>query len=133
MKRIIYTVVFAVLVSGLLFTCGDPESKESCDANDLADQYCSQLDIDLIATFCSDGENNSYYTYDGDKYPCDGVESSTCTAARTAMIAKMKENEPTCITKKSSKENYTAAKTKLSKTAEKLLRNVRLNSMNKGL
>jgi hypothetical protein len=28
MKRIIYTVVFAVFISGLLFTCGDPEPED---------------------------------------------------------------------------------------------------------
>jgi hypothetical protein len=131
MKRLIYTVVFAVFISGLLFTCGDPEPEESCDANDLADDFCSQLDIDLVATFCSDGESNSYYTYNGDKYTCDGVAASTCTDALAAITAKMRTDEPTCFAK-STPENYTAAKTKLSKTAEKLLRNVRLNSMDKG-
>ncbi len=132
MKRITYTVVFAVLVSGLLFTCGDPEPEESCDGNDLADDFCSQLDIDLIATFCSDGENNSYWTYNGETYTCDGVAASTCDDARSAMTEKMRTDQPTCFAK-STEEDFAAAKTKLSKTAEKLLRDVRLNSMDKGL
>ncbi len=131
MKRIIYTVVFAVFISGALFTCGDPEPEESCNAED----YCEKRDdIQVFATFCSDGESNSYYTYNGNKYMCDGVDVSTCTKALADISAQMAKDEPTCFTaKKSSTESVKALKTKLSENAEKLLRNVRLNSMDKGL
>lgn len=133
MKRITFKIVFAVFISGLLFTCGDPETKESCDANDLADDFCSQLNIDLVATFCSDGVSNSYYTYDGKTYTCTGVDASTCTKALADITAQMKIDQPNCFVK-STPEKLTAVKTKLSKTAEKLLRDVRLNSMmDKGL
>lgn len=134
MKRIIYTVLFAVLISGLSFSCGgDDEPEESCDGNDLADEFCSQLDIDLIATFCSDGKSNSYYTYNGEKYTCTGVEASTCADALTAITAKMRTDQPDCFAK-STEENEAAAKIILSETAKNLLLNVRLNSaMGKGL
>jgi hypothetical protein len=131
-KRIIYTVVFAVLVSGLLSTCGDPEPEESCDGVDLGDQYCSQLDIEIIATFCSDGENNSYYAYNNKNYTCDGVAASTCGDALDDIAAQIRTDNPGC-SKKNTKENMAAIKTKLSETAEKLLRDVRLKSMDKGL
>jgi hypothetical protein len=130
MKRIIYTVVFAVFISGLLFTCGDPEPEDTCNAED----YCDKRDdIVLNATFCSDGESNSYYTYGGEKYTCTGVDASTCDDARAAILAKMQDEEPTCFGKKNGEVDLTAIKTKLSKTAEKLLRDVRLKSMDKGL
>jgi hypothetical protein len=40
---------------------------------------------------------------------------------------------PACLGKKNAEEDMAAIKTKLSETAEKLLRDVRLKSMDKGL
>jgi len=132
MKKITYIALLAILFSGLIISCGEKDPEESCDGNDLADDFCSQLDIDLIATFCSDGESNSYYTYNGVNYTCEGVEASTCTKALADITAQMRTDQPDCFAK-STEENYAAANTKLSKTAEKLLIDVRLNSMDKGL
>lgn len=131
MKGIIYIAVFAIFSASLLLSCTEPEPAESCDGNDLADDFCSELNIDLIATFCSDGVSNSYYTYNGETFECEGIEASTCDTAIANMTAKMKLNEPNCFAK-SSTESLKAAKTKLSNTAEKLLNDVRLNSLNKG-
>ncbi len=131
MKKITYITLFAVLITSLSLSCLEPEPEESCDGNDLADDFCEQLDIDLIATFCSDGEANSYYIYNGETYECDGVESSTCDTALDDITAQMRVDEPECFAK-SGKESFKAAKTRLSNTAEKLLMDVRLNSLNKG-
>ena len=129
MKRITYIALFAVLFASLLLSCTETEPEESCDAED----YCEQLpDIDLIATFCSDGESNSYYTYNGVDYTCDGVESSTCATALSDISAQMMADQPDCFAKKGNKEGVKALKTRLSNNAEKLLMDVRLNSINKG-
>ncbi|NJO89652.1 MAG: hypothetical protein HC831_12430 [Chloroflexia bacterium] len=77
MKRINYTIVFVALISGLLLSCKDKEPEESCNQTDIG-ELCTQLDIEILATFCSDGESNSYYTYNDKKYVCDGVDANTC-------------------------------------------------------
>ena len=129
MKRITYIALFAVLFASLLLSCTKDEAEESCDGED----YCEQLpDIDLIATFCSDGEANSYYTYDGEAYACEGVEASTCATALDGIATQMRADQPDCFAKKSNIESVKALKTRLSNNAEKLLMEVRLNSINTG-
>ena len=131
MKKTTYITLFAVLITSLVLSCTEADPEESCDGNDLADDFCEQLDIDLIVTFCSDGESNSYYTYNGETYTCEGIDQSTCDTALKNISDQMRLDQPDCFVK-STPENFKAAKTKLSNTAEKLLMDVRLNSINRG-
>jgi len=128
MKKISYIGLFALLFATVLLSCKEPEPEESCDGNDLADDYCDQLDIDLVATFCSDGTNNSYYTYKGVKYECEGTESSTCDTALALITTQMKLDQPDCFAKKS-RNDYETVKTKINERAEKLLMEVRLKNL----
>ena len=111
--------VFVVLTISFS-ACEDTDSEESCNSEDFADDFGCPADVDAVATFCSDGVNNSYYTYGGEKYECSGVDASTCDSALTQIEEELISKG--CSSKKS-------GKIALTKMAEKLLLDVRENSL----
>ncbi len=120
-KRFLFPVLMAIAVA---FTaCEEAEPEESCDGEDLG-EMCSN-DFAAMATFCSDGVNNSYYTYGGDAYECDGVEASTCDNALNDLAIQIIEDG--CETSKSAQVTTHA---KMTKMAEELLNQVKLESIN---
>jgi len=129
MKTKNYFYLIAMVIGSILISCEGVEDLESCDGEDLADTFCEQLDIDLIATFCSDGVNNSYYTYNGVDYQCDGIEASSCESALSNITAQMQKDEPDCFAKKKSTD-FESANKKISIMAENLLLEVRNKSFN---
>ncbi len=104
----------------------DDDPIETCDGEDLADDFNCPTDIDAIATFCSDGENASYYTYAGTDYYCTGVEASTCDGAVTQVGLAL--IEAGCGDKKKS-GSLESGKIKLTQMAENLLAEVRSGSL----
>ena len=111
--------VFVVLT--ISFTaCEDTDTGESCNSEDFSDDFGCPADVDAVATFCSDGVNNSYYTYAGEKYECSGVEANTCDNALQEIEEKLIAEG--CGTKKS-------GTIKMTQMAEKLLQEVRENSL----
>ncbi len=112
----------AVLV---YFTSCTPADTNSCDSENLSSDFNCPTNVDAVATFCSDGVNNSYYTYNGDKYECTGIEASTCDSAINAIGVKL--IEAGCGSKKSA--SLDAMNIKLSAMAERLL----LEAKNKSL
>ncbi len=85
-------LLFPVLLGfALVFTaCKKEEAKESCDAEDYADDF--QCPNPTVATFCigTDANNPSYYAYNGTTYKCAGVEPNTCSVALAQMEEAMK-------------------------------------------
>lgn len=124
MKTTRYFFMLAFAVSFTFVSC-ETENTESCDAENLADDFNCPTNVDAVATFCSDGVNNSYYTFGGTDYQCTGVEASTCDAAVQAIGAKLIESG--CSGKKSG--SIGDASIKLSVMAEKLLEEVRTKSL----
>lgn len=120
-KKILFPVLVAAVVA--FSACGGEDPVESCDGEDIGADLCSN-DFSAVATFCTDGENNSYYTYGGDDFMCTGVEASTCSAALDSIAVKIIESG--CETGKSAE---IMAKANLSKMAEKLLEEVRVQSI----
>ncbi|MBU8893522.1 MAG: hypothetical protein KOO66_12140 [Bacteroidales bacterium] len=115
-------MVFAVFA----VSCDKEEDAESCDSEDLAEDFNCPVDVDAIATFCADGVNDSYYTYNGTDYYCTGVEASTCDGAIAQVgIALI---EAGCGTKKKS-AGMENGLIKLSQMAENLLAEVRTESL----
>lgn len=114
-------MIFAFAV----ISCDKEEDKETCDSEDLAADFNCPVDVDAIATFCSDGVTNSYYTYNGNDYMCTGVDVSTCDDALNSIGAALLEAG--CGTKKSG--SMDAVKIKLSSMAENLLEEVRTQSV----
>ncbi|MCK9207863.1 MAG: hypothetical protein M0P66_12180 [Salinivirgaceae bacterium] len=124
MKATKYFFMLALAVSVSFISC-ETEDTESCDAENLSDDFNCPTSVDAVATFCSDGVNNSYYTFGGTDYQCTGVEASTCDAAIQAIGAKL--IEAGCSGKKSG--SIDAANIKLTAMAEKLLEEVRTKSL----
>lgn len=120
-KRILFPVLMAAAVA--FSSCGDDDPDESCDGEDIGAEMCSN-DFSAIATFCSDGENDSYYTYNGEDFMCTGVAASTCDDALSQIAVKIIESG--CETGKSAE---IAAKVQLTDMAEKLLEQVRKESI----
>ena len=116
-------MVFAILV----VSCDkdDEDDKESCDSEDFSEDFGCPVDVDAIATFCSDGTNNSYYIYNDTNYVCSGVEASTCDEAINQIGILLIEQG--CGTKKSG--NIDAGLIELSAMAERLLIEVRTKSI----
>jgi hypothetical protein len=110
--------IFVVLT--ISFTACEETSTESCDSEDLSDDFGCPADIDATATFCSDGVNNSYYTYNGDKYECTGVAANTCDSALQQIEEKFIDKG--CGSKK-------GGRLKMTQMAERLLEEVRENSL----
>ncbi|MDA3890861.1 MAG: hypothetical protein PF517_04265 [Salinivirgaceae bacterium] len=120
-RRILFPVLMAMAVS--FSSCGEDDPEESCDGENIGEEMCSN-DFSAVATFCTDGENNSYYTYGGDKFECDGVDANTCADALDAVAVKM--IEAGCETGKSAEIK---AQAKITKMAENLLVKVRQESI----
>lgn len=115
-----------ILATVAISACDDKEeNEESCDSEDLTEDFGCPVDVDAIATFCSDGVNNSYYTYNGNDYQCTGVDVSTCDDALTEIGVAL--IEAGCGTKKSG--SIEAGKIKLTEMAEQLLAEVRAESL----
>lgn len=125
MKAKKYVYLLAMILTFGLVSC-ETDPGESCDGEDLSSDFSCPTNVDAVATFCSDGVSNSYYTYGGNDYYCTGVDASTCddaiAAIGTALI------EAGCSGKKSG--SIDAAQLKLSELAENLLEEVRTQSLN---
>ena len=106
-------------------SCEKDEDKETCDSQDLADDFNCPVSVDAIATFCSDGVNNSYYTYAGTDYMCTGVDATTCDNALSQIEDAL--IEVGCGTKKNGVEG--GIKVELTAMAENLLEEVRTQSV----
>jgi hypothetical protein len=104
----------------------DEDPTETCDSEDLAEDYNCPIDVDAIATFCADGVSDSYYTYNGEDYSCTGVDVSTCDGAIDQISDAL--IEAGCGDKKKS-GSMESGKIKLSQMAENLLAEVRLGSL----
>lgn len=118
-------MLFAIFISVSLISCEELVS-ETCDSEDFGEDICP-ADVSVIATFCTDGVSNSYYTYGGDTYECTGVDASTCDDALLAIGIKIIEDNPTCSTKKSGE--LASVDYKLTQLAESLLSEVRAKSL----
>lgn len=124
MKTKRYLFLIMMLIAALGISCNEDDDEETCDSEDLAEDFGCPVDIDAIATFCSDGVNNSYYTYSGNDYLCTGVDAETCDEALNQIgIALI---EAGCSSKKSGSE---AGFAKLTSMAESLLKEVRMESL----
>ncbi len=119
-------LMFLAFVSVAFIAC-ETEDAETCDGEDIAEDFCPNLDISIIATFCTDGVNKSYYTYSGENYYCDGVDANTCNTALQNIGKQIIIDHPDCITKKSGGVNLVYIK--LNKMAENLLTEVRNKSL----
>lgn len=115
----------ALTAVALVFTQCDTVVDDTCDNYDAGTELCTN-DFSAIATFCSDGINNSYYTYNGKDYECTGVEASTCDAALQSLAADL--IAAGCETAKKSADVQTI-KVKLTGFAEHLLEEVRTQSL----
>ncbi|MFO7843920.1 MAG: hypothetical protein R6V16_08930 [Bacteroidales bacterium] len=108
-----------------IIACDKEEDAETCDSEDLTEDFSCPVDVNAIASFCSDGVNNSYYTFNGVDYQCDGVSASTCDDALNDIgVALLEEG---CSAKKSG--SMSSLKIKLSAMAENLLEEVRTQSV----
>lgn len=126
MKTKNYLFIFLMLIGALLVSC-EEEDAESCDSEDMSEDFNCPTDVSTIATFCSDGVNNSYYTYAGTDYQCTGVEASTCMGALDAIGIALLEAD--CTTAKKSGSVVAVVNVKLSVLAEDLLKEVRSKSI----
>ena len=122
MKKYLFLMMAAAGAMIVSCTTTDPES---CDSTDFGPDFNCPTTVDAVATFCSDGVNNSYYTYGGKKYECTGIEASTCTAA-TDSIATILISKG-CSGKKSG--SLKSMQTELSDFAEQLLLEVKSESL----
>jgi hypothetical protein len=126
MKTKKFFIWVMMILAVAVISCDDDDGDdESCDSENLAEDFNCPVDVDAIATFCSDGVNDSYYIYAGTNYMCTGVDVSTCDDALNQIGAALLEAG--CGAKKSG--SVDAAKIKLSKMAENLLEEVRTKSI----
>ncbi len=114
-----------MVLSVAFVSCDKDDDKETCDSEDLADDFGCPTDVDALATFCSDGVNASYYTFNGTNYMCTGVDVSTCDNALNQIGALL--IEAGCGTKKSG--SIEKGMIELSAMAERLLSEVRTESL----
>ena len=127
MKTKKYLWMLMMVLAVVAVSCDkDEDPTETCDSEDLAEDFNCPVDIDAIATFCADGVNKSYYTYAGTDYYCTGVESATCDGARDEVGYALIEAGCGDKKKSGSIEN---GKIKLSQLAENLLAQVRSESL----
>lgn len=120
-----YFLWIMMILAVSVISCDKDEDEESCDSENLSEDFGCPVNIDAIATFCSDGVSNSYYTYNGNDYECTGVEASTCEVALTQIGVAL--IEVGCSSKKSG--SVDAGLIKLSTMAENLLEEVRSKSL----
>lgn len=126
MKTKKYLIWMMMILSVLVIACDkDDEAEETCDSEDVSEDLSCPIDVNTIASFCSDGESDSYYVFNGNNYYCDGVSVETCDDALYDIgIALL---EAGCGEKKSG--NIENVKIKLSDMAKKLLEEVREESV----
>lgn len=115
------------LVSVAFVSCTEDDPEETCDSDEITDAYNCPTDVEIYATFCADGETNSYYTYDGVDYPCTSIDASACSKALDDIGLQLLEDHPECFTKKSGDTEL--AYLKLSNLAEGVLAEVRSKSL----
>lgn len=119
--------MLAMMIFAVAFvSCEKDEDDETCDSENLSEDFNCPIDVDAIATFCSDGVSNSYYTFAGNDYQCTGVDAATCDEALNQIGVALLEAG--CGSKKKSGA-YDAGMIKLSAMAENLLEEVRTNSV----
>ncbi len=126
MKKLRFLFLIIMALSVALVSCEDDDDKETCDSEDLGDDFNCPVNVDAIATFCSDGENASYYTFNGNDYMCTGVDVSTCDNALNQIGAAL--IEAGCGSKKKSVD-IEDVKVELTALAERLLAEVRTESL----
>jgi len=126
MKTKHYFFLFAMALAVMFTACDETTEPESCDGEDIAEDLGCPTDVSIIATFCSDGVNDSYYTYNGEDYMCKGVGASTCDSALLQIGIQVILDNPECSDKKSAE---LPSNIKLSKMAEALLTEVRSKSL----
>lgn len=119
-----YLIWMMMVLAVAFVACEDDDPTESCDGEDLSADFNCPETVDAIATFCADGENPSYYTFNGTNYMCTGVDATTCDEALNQIGAALLEEG--CSSKKKSIE---AGLINLSAMAENLLEEVRNNSV----
>ena len=66
-----------MILAVAIVSCDKQDSKESCDSEDVTGDFSCPVNVNAVATFCSDGVNNAYYTFNGVDYECTGVGAST--------------------------------------------------------
>lgn len=125
MKLKKYLFVSFVACSALLSSCDKTPEAPSCKGEDLGKQFCQATKIEAVADFCSDGVNKSYYTYNGKKYECTGVEASTCSAAQEAIATEIMKIDG-CVTKSNEGIDLEVV---LSKLAQEVLLEVKSESL----
>jgi len=128
MKTKKYLIWMMMILSVLVIACDkDDDPTESCDGEDIEENTALScpIGVETIATFCSDGENKSYFTYEGVDYYCDGVSESTCDDAIDEIIAILLDSDCTTAKKSGSMEDV---KIELTEMAKNLLEEVRTES-----
>lgn len=125
MKTKKYFLWIMMILAVAVISCDKDEDEESCDSENLSEDFGCPVDVDAVATFCSDGVSNSYYTYNGNDYQCTGVEPATCDEALIQIGVAL--IEAGCSSKKSG--SVDAGLIKLSSMAERLLEEVRSKSL----
>lgn len=122
-QRLFFLIMMVLSIA--MVSCDKDEDKETCDSEDLSEDFGCPVEVDAIATFCSDGVNDSYYTFDGNDYMCTGVDVSTCDDALNQIGAAL--IEAGCGSKKSG--SIEEGMIELSAMAERLLSEVRTESL----
>ena len=126
MKTKKYLIWVMMILAAFIISCdNEDDAVESCDSEDVSEDLSCPTDVNTIASFCSDGESDSYYVFNGTNYYCEGVDVETCDSALYDIgIALL---EAGCGDKKSA--GIKNVKIKLSEMAEKLLEEVRTESV----
>lgn len=122
-KRYLFWIMMILAV--MVVSCSEEEDGESCDSEDVSEDFNCPADVDAIVAFCSDGVNNSYYVFNGTNYTCTGVDVSTCDEALNQIGVVLLDVG--CSSKKSGK--IEAGLINLTIMAENLLEEVRTNSV----
>lgn len=122
-QRLFFLIMMVLSIA--IVSCDKDDDKETCDSEDLSEDFGCPTDVDAIATFCSDGVNDSYYTFNGNDYMCTGVDVSTCDDALNQIGAAL--IEAGCGSKKSG--SIEKGMIELSAMAERLLSEVRTESL----
>jgi len=126
MKTKWYFLWMMMALSVLIVSCEEKEDAETCDSEDFAADFGCPTDVNAIASFCTDGLNDSYYTYNGTNYMCTGVDVSTCDSALHQIELLL--IDAGCSTKKKS-GGVSPGIVKMSQMAQNLLDEVRNESL----
>ena len=126
-QKYLFLLIMAVAFSFASCDKDEDEKKETCDKEDLAADFGCPTNIDAVATFCTDGENKSYYSFRGKKYYCTGVDANTCEDARGKIGTILSTDG--CSSKIKNPTGIANGEAKLSEMAERLLDKVRENAI----